>query len=118
MTLVLAQVRRVVAGLLPLAVVTGCASTDLGPAAKAQLERAQAAYRQAQADPNVQAYAQLWLPGVHKGGPAAAGAKTLWEKGSLRDLAEKRAPIATIAGATTKTGQATLQVRPGRSGLL
>src|SRR5947209_8090148 len=61
MTLVLAQVRRVVAGLLPLAVVTGCASTDLGPAAKAQLERAQIAYRQAQADPNVQSYAQLRL---------------------------------------------------------
>src|SRR3989441_7737407 len=66
MTLVLAQVRRVVAGLLPLAVVAGCASTDLEPAAKAQLERAQTAYRQAQADPNVQSYAPVRPAGSPK----------------------------------------------------
>jgi hypothetical protein len=52
-----AQLRYVVAALLPLAVLAGCASAEKEQAAKAQLERARAAYQQAQANPNVQKYA-------------------------------------------------------------
>src|SRR2546428_13206719 len=75
MTLALAHLRRVVAGLLPLAVVVGCASSDQDAAARAQLERAQIAYRQAQADPNVQSYAQSRRAEAQKARQAADQAK-------------------------------------------
>ncbi len=118
MTLVLAQVRRVVAGLLPLAVVTGCASTDLGPAAKAQLERAQIAYRQAQADPNVQSYAQLRLSEAQKAIQAAEQAKDAEEMLHLGYVAEKKAQIASTAGAIRKTEQDTQQLGKETSDIL
>jgi len=118
MTLVLAQVRRVVAGLLPLAVVTGCASTDLGPAAKAQLERAQTAYRQAQADPNVQSYAQLRLSEAQKAIQAAEQAKDAGEMLHLGYVAEKKAQIASTAGAIRKTEQDTQQLGKETSDIL
>ena len=118
MTLVLAQVRRVVAGLLPLAVVTGCASTDLGPAAKAQLERAQIAYRQAQADPNVQSYAQLRLSEAQKAIQAAEQAKDAEEMLHLGYVAEKKAQIASTAGASRKTEQDTQQLGKETSDIL
>ena len=118
MTLVLAQVRRVVAGLLPLAVVTGCASTDLGPAAKAQLERAQIAYRQAQADPNVQSYAQLRLSESQKAIQAAEQAKDAGEMLHLGYVAEKKAQIASTAGAMRKTEQDTQQLGKETSEIL
>src|SRR6266849_9467801 len=118
MTLVLAQVRRVVAGLLPLAVVTGCASTDLGPAAKAQLERAQIAYRQAQADPNVQSYAQLRLSDAQKAIQAAEQAKDAEEMLHLGYVAEKKAQIASTAGAIRKTEQDTQQLGKETSDIL
>jgi len=53
MTSVSSHLRRFVTGLVPLAVLAGCASSDLEQAAKAQLTKAQTAYRQAQSDPNV-----------------------------------------------------------------
>ncbi len=118
MTLVLAQVRRVVAGLLPLAVVTGCASPDLGPAAKAQLERAQIAYRQAQADPNVQSYAQLRLSEAQKAIQAAEQAKDAEEMLHLGYVAEKKAQIASTAGAIRKTEQDTQQLGKETSDIL
>src|SRR3989442_11240272 len=118
MTRVLAQVRRVVAGLLPLAVVTGCASTDLGPAAKAQLERAQTAYRQAQADPNVQSYAQLRLSEAQKAIQAAEQAKDAGEMLHLGYVAEKKAQIASTAGAIRKTEQDTQQLGKETSDIL
>ena len=70
-------IRRVGMAVLPLILVAGCASSRQEQAARAQLERAQAAYRQAQADPNVQAYAQLWLADAQKAVQAAEQAKTL-----------------------------------------
>src|SRR5881628_1545867 len=118
MTLVLAQLRRVVAGLLPLVVVTGCASTDLGPAAKAQLERAQTAYRQAQADPNVQSYAQLRLSEAQKAIQAAEQAKDAGEMLHLGYVAEKKAQIASTAGAMRKTEQDTQQLGKETSDIL
>jgi len=111
-------IRRVGMAVLPLILVAGCASSRQEQAARAQLERAQAAYRQAQADPNVQAYAQLWLADAQKAVQAAEQAKTLEEKVSLGYVAEKRAQIATIAGATTKTEQDTLQLSRESSDVL
>jgi outer membrane protein OmpA-like peptidoglycan-associated protein len=118
MTLVLTHVRRVVAGLLPLAVVTGCASTDLEPAAKAQLERAQTAYRQAQADPNVKSYAQLRLSEAQKAIQAAEQAKDAEEMLHLGYVAEKKAQIASTAGAIRKTEQDTQQLGKETSDIL
>src|SRR2546425_8244253 len=91
-------IRRVGMAVLPLILVAGCASSRQEQAARAQLERAQAAYRQAQADPNVQAYAQLWLADPQKAVPTAQQAKNPEEKGSLRYVAGKRAQNATNAG--------------------
>ena len=118
MTLVLAQLRRVVAGLLALVVVTGCASTDLGSAAKAQLERAQTAYRQAQADPNVQSHAQLRLSEAQKAIQAAEQAKDAEEILHLGYVAEKKAQIASTAGAIRKTEQDTQQLGKETSDIL
>jgi outer membrane protein OmpA-like peptidoglycan-associated protein len=118
MTLVVAHVRRVVAGLLPLAVVAGCASTDLESAAKAQLERAQTAYRQAQADPSVQAYAQLRLSDAQKAVQAAEQAKDPGEMQHLGYVAEKKAQIASTAGAIRKTEQDTQQLSKETSDIL
>jgi hypothetical protein len=75
MTLVPSLLRRLVAGLVPLAVLAGCASSDLEQAAKAQLAKAQTAYRQAQSDPSVQAHAQLQLADAQKAVQAAEQAQ-------------------------------------------
>src|SRR2546422_7316313 len=111
-------IRRVGMAVVPLVLVVGCASSRQEQAARAQLERAQDAYRQAQADPNVQAYAQLRLADAQKALQAAEQAKTTQEKLSLGYVAEKRAQIATIAGATTKTEQDTLQLSRESSDVL
>src|SRR5262245_24370962 len=95
----------VVAAFVAVAVVAGCASAEKEQAAKAQLERAQAAYRQAQADPNVQAYAQLRLADAQKAMQAAEQAKDLEDIRQLGYLAEKTAQIASLAGASRKAEQ-------------
>jgi outer membrane protein OmpA-like peptidoglycan-associated protein len=100
-----ARIRWVVAAVLPLAVVAGCVSAEKEQAARAQLERAQAAYRQAQADPNVQAYAQLRLADAQKAMQAAEQAKDLDDIQQLGYLAEKKAQIASLAGASRKAEQ-------------
>jgi len=100
-----ARIRWVVAAVVPLAVMAGCASAEKEQAAKAQLERAQAAYRQAQADPNVQAYAQLRLADAQKAMQAAEQAKDLDDIQQLGYLAEKKAQIASLAGASRKAEQ-------------
>src|SRR3989442_1625944 len=111
-------IRRVGMAVVPLVLVVGCASSRQEQAARAQLERAVDAYRQAQADPNVQAYAQLRLADAQKALQAAEQAKTTQEKLSLGYVAEKRAQIASIAGATTKTEQDTLQLSRESSDVL
>ena len=118
MTLALAHLRRVVAGLLPLAVVVGCASSDQDAAARAQLERAQIAYRQAQADPNVQSYAQSRLSEAQKAMQAAEQAKDAGEMQHLGYVAEKKARIATTAGAIRKMEQDTQQMGKETSDIL
>jgi outer membrane protein OmpA-like peptidoglycan-associated protein len=110
MTLMPVNVRRFLAGLLPLAVVAGCASTEVEQAAKAQLGRAQTAYRQAQSDPSVQAYAQLQLADAQKAFQAAEQAKTPEEMQQLGYLAERKAQIASTVGATRKIEQDTQQL--------
>jgi outer membrane protein OmpA-like peptidoglycan-associated protein len=110
MTLMPVNVRRFLAGLLPLAVVAGCASAEVEQAAKAQLGRAQTAYRQAQSDPSVQAYAQLQLADAQKAFQAAEQAKTPEEMQQLGYLAERKAQIASTVGATRKIEQDTQQL--------
>ncbi len=95
------QIRRAVVALLPVVLIVGCASSKKEHATRAQLERARSAYRQAEADPNVQAYAQLRLGEAQRAIQAAEAAKDLEEKQHLAYVAEKRAMIASIAAATT-----------------
>jgi outer membrane protein OmpA-like peptidoglycan-associated protein len=110
MTLVPFPVRRVLAGLLPLVVVAGCASADLEKAAQAQLAHAQTAYRQAQSDPSVQAHAQLQLADAQKAVQAAEQAKSPEKMQQLGYLAERKAQIASTVGATRKIEEDTQQL--------
>ena len=105
------QLTRVIAVVGVLAVVVGCASSGKQRAAKAQLERAQAAYLAAQADPNVQAYAPLRLGDAQKALRAAEEAKDSDERMHLSYLAEKKALLASVTGATGKTEQSMEQLR-------
>jgi outer membrane protein OmpA-like peptidoglycan-associated protein len=107
MTLVPSLLRRWVPGLLSLALLAGCASSDLEQAAKAQLTKAQTAYRQAQSDPNVQAYAQLQLADAQKAVQAAEQAQNLEDMQQLAYLAEKKSQTASVVGAMRKTEQDT-----------
>src|SRR6266850_655984 len=107
MTSVSSQLRRFVTGLVPLAVLAGCASSDLEQAAKAQLTKAQTAYRQAQSDPNVQAHSQLQLADAQKAIQTAEQAQSPADMQSLAYVAERKAQIASVVGATRKTEQDT-----------
>jgi OOP family OmpA-OmpF porin len=107
MTSVSSHLRRFVTGLVPLAVLAGCASSDLEQAAKAQLTKAQTAYRQAQSDPSVQAHSQLQLADAQKAIQAAEQAQRPEEMQSLAYVAERKAQIASVVGATRKTEQDT-----------
>jgi outer membrane protein OmpA-like peptidoglycan-associated protein len=107
MTLVPSHLRRLVAGIVPLAALAGCASSDLDQAAKAQLTKAQTAYRQAQSDPNVQAHAQLQLADAQKAVQAAEQAPNPEDMQQLAYLAEKKAQTASVIGAIRKTEQDT-----------
>jgi len=104
------QICRAVVALLPVVLIVGCASSNKEHATRAQLERARSAYRQAEADPNVQAYAQLRLAEAQRAIQAAEAAKDREEKQHLAYVAEKRAMIASIAAATTKKEQDALQL--------
>ena len=112
------QLTRVIAVVGVLGVVVGCASSGKQRAAKAQLERAQAAYLAAQGDPNVQAYAPLRLGDAQKALRAAEQAKDSDEKMHLSYLAEKKALLASVSGATGKTEQSMEQLRRETSDVL
>ena len=105
------HVRRVawVVGVLILA--GGCASSSQQRAARTQLEQAKEAYLQANSDPAVQAYAQPRLADAQKALQDAEQAKHSDEMQHLAYLAEKRAQIATVTGATGKTEQSMEQLR-------
>ena len=98
------QLSQVVAAVLPLVVAAGCAS-EQKRAAQAQIEQARAAYRQAQTDPNVQTYAPLRLIDAEKALRAAEGAKDVDDRLHLGYIAVKKAEIASVTGATSKTEQ-------------
>src|SRR5262247_3802727 len=97
------QLTRVVAVIGVLSLVAGCASSSKKQMAKTQLERAQAAYQQAQADPSVQTYAQLRLGDAQRALKAAEEAKDSDERMHLGYLAERKAQLASVTGATAKT---------------
>src|SRR5262245_1075909 len=118
LTRVAAVLPRVVAVVAVLSVVAGCAASSKERAARAQLERAQAAYQLAQADPNVQSYAQLRLGDAQKALRIAEEAKDSDDKLHLGYLAERRAQIATVTGATGKTQQSMEQLRRETSDVL
>jgi outer membrane protein OmpA-like peptidoglycan-associated protein len=105
------QLLRVVAVLALPIVAVGCASSDAKRAAKAQLERAQAAYQQAQSDPHVQTNAPLRLVDAQKALQAAQEAKDNGEKLHLGYLAERKAQLASVTGATGNTEQNMQQLR-------
>jgi OmpA-OmpF porin, OOP family len=77
------------------------------PAGGAQLAKAQTAYRQAQSDPNVQAYAQLQLADAQKAVQAAEQAPNPEDMQQLAYVAEKKAQTASVIGAIRKTEQDT-----------
>lgn len=103
-------------GLLILA--GGCGLSAQQRAAKAQLERAQAAYQQAQGDPSVRAYAPLKLGDAQKALQAAERADDSDEKMHLSYLAERKALLASVTGATGKTEQSMDQLRKETSEVL
>ena len=74
---------------------------------QAQLTKAQTAYRQAQSDPNVQAHSQLQLADAQKAIQAAEQAQSPVDMQSLAYVAERKAQIASVTGATRKTEQDT-----------
>jgi outer membrane protein OmpA-like peptidoglycan-associated protein len=100
-----AQARYIVAALLPFAVLAGCASAEKERAAQAQLEKARMAYQQAQADPNVQKYAASRLAEAQKAVQGAEHAKDPNDMQELSYVAERKAQIATLAGATGQAEQ-------------
>jgi outer membrane protein OmpA-like peptidoglycan-associated protein len=110
--------RQVAAVVGVLIVAGGCASSAQQRAARSQLERAQAAYQQAATDPNVQAYAQVWLVDAQKALREAEQAKHSDEMLHLSYLAEKKALLASVTGATAKTEQNMEQLRKDTSDVL
>jgi len=101
-----------------LVVVGGCAASAQQRAARSQLERAQEAYLQAESDPSVQAYAPVRLAEAHKALQEAQQAKHSDEMLHLSYVAERKAQIASVTGATGKTEQRTEQLRKETSAVL
>ena len=101
-----------------LVVVGGCAASAQQRAARSQLERAQEAYLQAESDPSVQAYAPVRLAEAQKALQDAQQAKHSDEMLHLSYIAERKAQIATVTGATGKTEQRTEQLRKETSEVL
>jgi outer membrane protein OmpA-like peptidoglycan-associated protein len=112
------QLRRVASVVGLLIVAGGCASSAQQRAAQSQLERAQAAYQQAEADPNVQMYAQGRLADAQKTLREAEQAKHSDERLHLSYLAEKKALLASVTGSTGKTEQNMEQLRRETSDVL
>jgi outer membrane protein OmpA-like peptidoglycan-associated protein len=101
-----------------LVVVGGCAASAQQRAARSQLERAQEAYLQAESDPSVQAYAPVRLAEAHKALQEAQQAKHSDEMLHLSYVAQRKAQIASMTGATGKTEQRTEQLRKETSEVL
>jgi len=101
-----------------LVVVGGCAASAQQRAARSQLERAQEAYLQAESDPSVQAYAPVRLAEAQKALQEAQQAKHSDEMLHLSYVAERKAQIASVTGATGKTEQRTEQLRKETSEVL
>ena len=112
------QLRRVASVVGLLIVAGGCAASAQQQAARSQFERAQAAYQQAEADPNVQMYAQGRLADAQKTLREAEQAKHSDERLHLSYLAEKKALLASVTGATGKTEQNMEQLRRETSDVL
>ena len=112
------QLRRVASVVGLLIVAGGCASSAQQRAARSQLERAQVAYQQAEADPNVRMYAQGRLADAQKTLREAEQAKHSDEQLHLSYLAEKKALLASVTGATGKTEQNMEQLRKETSDVL
>jgi outer membrane protein OmpA-like peptidoglycan-associated protein len=112
------QLRRVASVVGLLIVAGGCASSAQQRAARSQLERAQTVYQQAEADPNVQMYAQGRLADAQKTLREAEQAKPSDERLHLSYLAEKKALLASVTGATGKTEQNMEQLRRETSDVL
>ena len=95
--------RPVAAVLLPLAVLMGgCVTAEQMQAAQNQVQRAQEAFRQAQADPNVQTYAQLPLIDAQKALEAAQQVSGVADMQHLGYVAERKAKTATLVGQARK----------------
>ncbi len=105
------QLTRVVAVVILLIAAAGCASSDAKRAARAQLERAEAAYLDAQSNPQVQSHAQLRLVDAQKALQAAQDAKDSDDRLHLAYLAERKAQIASVTGATANTEQSMQRLR-------
>ena len=103
------QLSQTVAVVLLLLAAAGCAS-EQKRAAQAQIERARTAYQRAQTDPTVQTYAPLRLIDAERALRAAEGAKDVDDRLNLGYIAEKKAEIATVTGATGKTEQGMQQL--------
>ena len=103
------QLSQTVAVVLLLLVATGCAS-EQKRAAQAQVERARTAYQRAQTDPTVQTYAPLRLIDAERALRAAEGTTDVDDRLHLGYIAEKKAEIATVTGATSKTEQGMQQL--------
>ena len=112
------QLRRVASVVGLLIVAGGCASSAQQRAARSQLERAQVAYQQAEADPNVRMYAQGRLADAQKTLREAEQAKHSDERLHLSYLAEKKALLASVTGSTGKTEQNMEQLRRETSDVL
>jgi outer membrane protein OmpA-like peptidoglycan-associated protein len=103
------QLSQTVAVVLLLLVAAGCAS-EQKRAAQAQVERARTAYQRAQTDPTVQTYAPLRLIDAERALRAAEGTTDVDDRLHLGYIAEKKAEIATVTGATGKTDQGMQQL--------
>src|SRR5262245_17008639 len=103
------RLSQVVAVVLPLVVAAGCAS-EQKRIAQAQIDRARAAYQQAQTDPSVQTYAPLRLIDAERALRVAEGTKDPDDRLHLGYIAEKKAAIASVTGATSKTEQSMQQL--------
>lgn len=101
-----------------LVVLGGCAASAQQRAARSQLERAQEAYLQAESDPGVQVYAAVRLAEAQKALQEAQQAKHSDDMLHLSYIAERKAQIASVTGATGKTEQRTEQLRKETSDVL
>jgi outer membrane protein OmpA-like peptidoglycan-associated protein len=104
--------RLATGSLLPLAVlIGGCVTAEQQQAARNQLQRAQAAFQQAQTDPNVQTYAQLPLVDAQRALQAAEQTSDVVEMQHLGYLAERKSQTATVVGQLRKMEEESQELR-------